>query len=382
MLLLLHWINRRHYINRTWHWIDCRHRRGRRRPGEYLCYQQVSRHKCAMAIMMNKWWWRREKRLSIMEFKNGSELARASSLCRAQMILLPQLFLLACKLSPDDIAMHASASSCPAAILLGYLLLRIKPKLYFEFGIFEIWHFNLALLQVSNMWHSIWWWNLRRNLTLHSREKSYRYKQGDLKRRMFSTFSTWLRRFLCVCVSTCVCQMETKIGTQAGGVSSSAEYRRTIWKDEYISWHYLKRLKHNPPLKSQHMLETTRRPAVQSHSMEYRIKAWISSSVCSWIWIGHPSPFTSWRKRPLCWNGIHSPTLSIFSSLFTLYLIPMNTKYNAARTCVYSVYRQSLCSINTPKSSCRLSKRNLKLLWRLTVRNLTHKGIEEKIFWI
>ena len=87
-----------------------------------------------------------------MEFKNGSELARASSLCRAQMILLPQLFLLACKLSPDDIAMHASASSsCPAAILLGYLLLRIKPKLYFEFGIFEIWHFNLALLQVSNM---------------------------------------------------------------------------------------------------------------------------------------------------------------------------------------------------------------------------------------
>ena len=235
MLLLLHWINRRHYINRTWHWIDCRHRRGRRRPGEYLCYQQVSRHKCAMAIMMNKWWWRREKRLSIMEFKNGSELARASSLCRAQMILLPQLFLLACKLSPDDIAMHASASSsCPAAILLGYLLLRIKPKLYFEFGIFEIWHFNLALLQVSNMWHSIWWWNLRRHLTLHSREKSYRYKQGDLKRRMFSTFSTRLRRFLCVCVSTCVCQMETKIGTQAGGVSSSAEYRRTIWKDEYL----------------------------------------------------------------------------------------------------------------------------------------------------
>ena len=71
-----------------------------------------------------------------MEFKNGSELARASSLCRAQMILLPQLFLLACKLSPDDIAMHASASSCPPAILLGYLLLRIKPKLYFEFGIF------------------------------------------------------------------------------------------------------------------------------------------------------------------------------------------------------------------------------------------------------
>ena len=234
MLLLLHWINRRHYINRTWHWIDCRHRRGRRRPGEYLCYQQVSRHKCAMAIMMNKWWWRREKRLSIMEFKNGSELARASSLCRAQMILLPQLFLLACKLSPDDIAMHASASSCPAAILLGYLLLRIKPKLYFEFGIFEIWHFNLALLQVSNMWHSIWWWNLRRHLTLHSREKSYRYKQGDLKRRMFSTFSTRLRRFLCVCVSTCVCQMETKIGTQAGGISSSAEYRRSIWKDEYL----------------------------------------------------------------------------------------------------------------------------------------------------
>ena len=99
---------------------------------------------------------------------------------------------------------YCNASSCPAAILLGYLLLRITPKLYFEFGIFEIWHFNLALLQVSNMWHSIWWWNLRRHLTLHSREKSYRYKQGDLKRRMFSTFSTRLRIFVCMCVYLCV----------------------------------------------------------------------------------------------------------------------------------------------------------------------------------
>ena len=45
--------------------------------------------------------------------------------------------------------------------------------------------------------------------------------------------------------------------------------------------------------KSTHAGDHTRRLVVQSHSMEYRIKAWLSSSVCSRIWIGHPSPFTS-----------------------------------------------------------------------------------------
>ena len=183
-----------------------------------------------------------------------------------------------------------------------------------------------------------------------------------------------------MCVYLCVSD-GNKIGTQAGGVSSSAEYRRTIWKDEYLGTIW-------KDSNTTHLwkVNTCWRPHVAPsfNHIPWNIESKRGLAVLFALGFGLAIRVLSQVDA----RGLSAGTEYILqlcpsvSSLFTLYLIPMNTKYNAARTCVYSVYRQSLCSINTPKSSCRLSKRNLKLLWRLTVRNLTHKGIEEKIFWI
>lgn len=121
-------------------WIDCRYRRGRRRPGEYLCYQQVSRQNCDHVIpdktMMIKVvvyhgvqkWKRSGQRFISLSCSDDIAAATFSS-C---MQTLPQMIL----------RCHACASSCPDDIFGKYLPLRIKPKLFSlpGSGRFSIWH--------------------------------------------------------------------------------------------------------------------------------------------------------------------------------------------------------------------------------------------------